>query len=262
MPSREARADTEERSMSYEDEILAFRARRREELLREDGFLAQVALDWLEEGENEVRGGRAVRRGHKVRLILPADGLDLELAIGDKVKVGRRTYEVLARGPRMGLRERDPESPYRHEFRGPSYFPIRPEWRLLGTFEPYDPPRQVELDYSTGFTGEWTCPGRVSFEVAGQIHRLEPIAEPGGKHLHFIFGDLTNGKETYGAGRFLFTPLPQDGLVVLDFNRAVNPPCAYSPFSTCPLPPPANRLPLRIEAGETYGDRPAGENTW
>lgn len=92
------------------------------------------------------------------------------------------------------------------------------------------------------------------FSVAGQECHLEPVSE-GGESLFFIFGDKTNGKETYAAGRFLYTDLPKDGRVVLDFNKAVNPPCAFTPYATCPLPPASNRLAVRIEAGEkTFGE--------
>ncbi len=93
------------------------------------------------------------------------------------------------------------------------------------------------------------------FHLAGREFRLYPILEePGAKQLFFIFRDQTSGKETYGAGRFLYTDLPKDGQVILDFNKAYNPPCVFTPYATCPLPPPENRLAVRIEAGE----RPTG----
>jgi uncharacterized protein (DUF1684 family) len=89
------------------------------------------------------------------------------------------------------------------------------------------------------------------FEVNGKTHRLDPVLEKGSKQLFIIFGDKTTGKETYGAGRYLYAdPAGDDGKVVLDFNKAYNPPCAFTQFATCPLPPRQNRLAIRVEAGE------------
>jgi uncharacterized protein len=106
-----------------------------------------------------------------------------------------------------------------------------------------------------GTVDEMTSPGTVVFTVNGQEYRLEPVQESGTDPLFIIFADLTNRTESYGAGRFLYADPPKDGKVVLDFNRAYNPPCAFSPYATCPLPPPQNRLKLRVEAGEKrYGD--------
>jgi uncharacterized protein (DUF1684 family) len=95
-----------------------------------------------------------------------------------------------------------------------------------------------------------SAPGTAVFTVEGQEYRLTPVLEEGSSILFFVFGDQTNRTETYGAGRFLYAALPEDGFAVLDFNRAYNPPCAFSPFATCPLPPKQNRLALKVEAGE------------
>ena len=132
-----------------------------------------------------------------------------------------------------------------------------PALRVEGTFEKYAAPREVEVPSAQGPPQKVLAPGLVRFRVRGKERTLEPTVEsPTDDTLFFVFGDATNGTETYGAGRFLYAPVPKAGetKVVLDFNLAQNPPCAFTPYATCPLPPPQNRLPVRIEAGERkYG---------
>ncbi|HYO72786.1 MAG TPA: DUF1684 domain-containing protein, partial [Archangium sp.] len=134
-------------------------------------------------------------------------------------------------------------------------FPVSAAWRLEGRFEPATTPGKMSVPTVLGTVEEMSSPGTIVFTVNGQEYRLDPVREPGEDQLFIIFADPTNRAETYGAGRFLYEDLPRDGKVVLDFNRAYNPPCAFSPYATCPLPPPQNRLKLRVEAGEKrYGD--------
>ena len=116
-------------------------------------------------------------------------------------------------------------------------------------------PRKIPILNVLGQTEPSECPGYAEFQLGGKQLRLYPIfEEPGSKELFYIFRDETSGKETYGAGRFLYSDLPKDGKVVLDFNKAYNPPCSFTPYATCPLPPPENRMTVRIEAGEKkYG---------
>ena len=115
-------------------------------------------------------------------------------------------------------------------------------------------PRKIPILNVLGQTEDSECPGYAVFSLHGKELRLYPIIEePGDKQLFFIFRDQTTGKETYGAGRFLYSDLPKNGEVVLDFNKAYNPPCAFTPYATCPLPPKENHLSVRVEAGEmTY----------
>ncbi len=129
------------------------------------------------------------------------------------------------------------------------------EWRLEARFVPHDPPRKVEIPTVLGTTSEQVSPGEVVFEAAGETYRLEALEGGDDGELFLIFGDRTNGEETYGGGRFLYTEAPGDGRVVVDFNKAYSPPCVFSPYATCPLPPPQNRLPIPVRAGEkTYGE--------
>ncbi len=171
----------------------------------------------------------------------------------DVVAVGRLKLTLIQRGDAVAIRARDPENPRRKELKGISYFPIDPRLRTVGTFERYPAPREVEVSSAQGPAQKALAPGLVRFTLGGEALSLEPSVDaPGDDTLFFVFRDATAGTETYGAGRFLYADAPKPGSdrVVLDFNLAVNPPCAFTPYATCPLPLPRNVLPVRIEAGE------------
>jgi len=123
-------------------------------------------------------------------------------------------------------------------------------FRVEARFEPYDPPRTLAFQTAIGGSDAAISPGRVAFDLEGQNLSLEATREPGEDALSFVFGDLTNSNETYGGGRFLDASLADGGKVILDFNKAYNPPCVFTPYATCPLPTHENKLPVRIEAGE------------
>ena len=144
------------------------------------------------------------------------------------------------------------KSPARAAFKGLRYFPIDPRYRVVARFVPHAAPVMLDIPTVLGTVESMPSPGYASFELPGaaQPLRLDAVLEPGETELFFIFRDATAGKTTYGAGRFLYAAPPVDGTVVLDFNRAYSPPCAFTPHATCPLPPPNNRLPVAIEAGE------------
>jgi uncharacterized protein (DUF1684 family) len=153
---------------------------------------------------------------------------------------------------------RDLNSAARRQFQGLRYFPIRPEYRVRATFTPYNPPRVVAVPNVLGQNPEMESPGYVTFTLNGKSLRLEPVFEDDEKKdLFFIFKDTTSRDATYPAGRFLHTDLPKDGVVMIDFNKAYNPPCAFTDFATCPLPRKENQLPVRIEAGELAYHGPA-----
>jgi hypothetical protein len=162
---------------------------------------------------------------------------------------------VIERGDRRAIRLRDPENPRRKAFAGTAWFAIEGRWRVDARFEAYDPPKTIPIVNVLGMEAPMPCPGRAVFRLEGRELSLEALSEEPGR-LFFIFRDETAGHETYGAGRFLYADRPQDGRIVLDFNRAESPPCAYTDFATCPLPPKQNRLPVRIEAGEKAQRRP------
>jgi len=166
----------------------------------------------------------------------------------DRLVMGSLTLYVHASGERYAIRMKDKNSKLRKDFTGLKWFPVDPAYRVLGRWVPYAKPKTEMIANVMGDTGPEQFYGYVEFMLKGQKLRLEP--EQDGSEFEFVFRDLTSGHETYGAARFLDTTLGKDGSVVMDFNEAYNPPCAYNPYTTCPLPTPGNRLAVRIEAGE------------
>jgi uncharacterized protein (DUF1684 family) len=150
----------------------------------------------------------------------------------------------------MAIRVRDSNSAARLNFPGISAFAVDPSWRIVAGFEAFSEEREVILDDSEGQPQRYLAPGMAVFEKVGVTSRLLPVFETDRKRLFLLFGDRTNRDETYGAGRFLYAPPPEGGRILLDFNKAFNPPCAFTPYAVCPLPPADNRLALRVEAGE------------
>jgi uncharacterized protein (DUF1684 family) len=271
---------------AHQEEIEAWRTRRDARLRGEDGWLTLVGLHWLDEGENrflpdpsahalrpvmaESEGGFAlVRDGERVTLSAapeagllhdgqPVTQLDLRSdAQGSPtvVAAGPFRFFVIARRDRLGVRVRDTQSPVRLGFTGIDNYPIDGRFRVRARLEPYTPPKEIPIPNILGGVDPEVAPGALAFELDGREYRLDPILEEGSEELFVIFGDATNGGETYGAGRFVYAPMPgPDGVTVLDFNKAYNPPCVFTPYATCPLPPPQNRLPIAVTAGEKmYG---------
>jgi len=248
-------------------------------LRQEDGWLALVGLYWLEEGGNSfgsdpgndlvlgasappemgvlVLTGKQVELQTKPGVEILHDGeavtsLALKSDLGGEPTVltfGSLTLYLIERGDRFGIRVKNSASPLLEGFEGMEYFPVDPAWQLVARYEPYDSPREIEVPNILGTTSIERSPGALVIEVGGESHRLEPIGDPA-KGLFLVFGDETNGSETYGGGRFLEMPPPTAGPVIVDFNRAYNPPCVFSPYATCPLPPAQNKLPFAIRAGE------------
>ncbi len=255
-------------------------------LTSEGGWLTLVGLDWLSEGENAfgsdpelavplehsrlpAKAGALVLKGTTVRLV-PQAGIKLtvngqpaterelktdEEGQPDVLKAGRLTFFVIRRGDRFAVRVKDPESAARKAFKGIDCYPADPAFRVVGDFIPYPEPKKVPIPTVLGTVEEQLSPGVVRFTLKGKTFTLQPVIEdPEHPELFFVFNDATSGKTTYPAGRFVYAPMPKDGKVTLDFNRAYNPPCAFSPYATCPLPPKSNRMDLAVEAGEkTYG---------
>lgn len=269
-------------------EIAQWRAGRLQRLTADDGWLTLIGLEWLQPGVNTL--GRAAGHGIELkagpedfgRIVLASDGrTTLEFAAGVQgrvdghpvtraelvsdqdgarrpslVQVGSLSLFVIDRDGRKGLRIRDSEAPTRRHFQGLTYFPADPSWRIQAQWQPFDPPRHLPIGSVLGTVSEMPVPGRAVFEKDGRHYALYPIQEEADA-LFFIIADRTSGKETYGAARFITTGLPRHGQLTIDFNQAYNPPCAFTAYATCPLPPPENRLDLRITAGEkTY----AGEH--
>jgi uncharacterized protein len=255
-------------ALSYESEIAGWRHNRETSLRRDGGWLTVAGLFWLHEGRNTfgtaptadiaLPAGPAQAGAfelHHGKVTASGDGGVRELRpdTDDFLGVGRLRLYVIKRSDKIGIRLKDPQSQFLREFRGIEYYPPRPEYRITAQF--VTDPKKVPIANIIGQTEPEDSPGYVTFRLHGQDYRLRPVLDdPDSKDLFFIFKDQTSGKETYGAGRFLDTDPPKDGKVVLDFNKAYNPPCAFTPYATCPLPPPENHLAVKIEAGEkTYG---------
>jgi uncharacterized protein len=255
-------------SVSYQSEIAEWRQKREASLRRDGGWLTVTGLFWLHDGRNTFGTGA------KNEIALPAgptaagafdlhdDKVTVEMAgnrkilradSDDTVNVGRLRLYVIQRSGRYGIRMKDPESQFLRDFHGIEAFPASEEYRVTAKF--VADPRKIPITNIVGQTEPEDSPGYVVFQLRGQEYRLRPVLDdPGSQSLFFIFRDQTSRKETYGAGRFLDSDAPQDGKVVLDFNKAYNPPCAFTPYATCPLPPKENQLAVRIEAGEKkYG---------
>jgi uncharacterized protein len=265
--------------VSYKAEIDKWRQTREENLKKDDGWLTVAGLFWLKEGENSAgtdesnqivlprgsapgRIGSFFLQGGKVRFAAAqgvpvtssgkaVESMDLRSDApgpADIISVKGLSMFVIKRGARFGIRMRDVNSSFRREFTGLHWFPVSETWRIQARFVPYRPAKMIPVLDIIGNTERQPCPGYAAFQIDGHEYRLEPVAE--GDRLFFIFRDLTAGRETYPSGRFLYSDTPRDGRVILDFNKSYNPPCAFTPYATCPLPPPQNRLAVRIPAGE------------
>jgi uncharacterized protein len=262
-----------------ETETRAWHAQRIERLTAEDGWLSLVGLHWLQPGDNAAGSaeGLAVElpapapaqlgtfrlEGDAVHFT-PASGVAVTVdgkpfpggrvrtdaeGQADVLRWGTLRLHAIRRGERTGLRVRDSAAEARRTFHGIPTYPAHARWRVEARLEPAKEARTLQVPTVLGTVEDMPSPGTLVFQLEGKEYRLDPALE--GEQLFVIFGDETNRTDTYGAGRFLYAALPgADGKVVLDFNRAYNPPCAFSQYATCPLPPRQNKLKVRIEAGE------------
>jgi len=270
------------RENDYLEEIERWRAARLKRLTGPEGWLTLVGLCWLHEGVNSVGSdpsndvrlpeGRAPAHvgtiqvgGMKATAEFdpnagvahegqPVSTLELDDDAGNRpsiLRMGTISFFVIRRENELAIRVRDSESQRRHEFSGIEHYPVDPRWRIETRFHPYDSARRARVKTVLDTQETYVVPGVVEFEIGTKTYTLDVFLEDPDDDLFVIFGDLTNKSETFGGGRYIYTPQAgQDGIVLLDFNTAYNPPCVFTPYATCPLPPPRNRLPLRIEAGE------------
>jgi len=270
-------------------ELAAWRERRAANLQAPDGWLSLIGLEWLRDGDNsfgsaednriqvaaKIAAHAGIVRLEKgaLQLLPPASGFPKEFQVNgrpaqeqvltaddsenpSKLTIGSITIIVINRDGRFGLRIKDPQAPSRQGFHGLKWFPPDATYRILARWIPYNPPKLLDIPTVLGTTTHLPAPGAAEFTIDGQTLRLEPVLEdPKSTELFFILRDATSKTTSYGAGRFLYTDLPDHGLgqpgeIWLDFNRLFNPPCAFTPFATCPLPPLQNRLSIAIPAGE------------
>jgi uncharacterized protein (DUF1684 family) len=270
---------------AYREEISKWKERRLAGLTRDDGWLTLCGFFWLKEGENrfgsdstdqivfpkskapKVAGSLWLEKG-AVRMQVKR-GVDVTvggaritsmalrsdedgLADPTVMNIGTLGFYLIKRGGQLAVRVKDKENPARLNFKGLEYFPLDPKWRFEATYEPYVPPKMLQIATMINTVETDSCPGAVAFDVGGKVYRLDVIIERGTENNLFImFEDSTNGKETYALGRQLYTEMPDsNGKVILDFNKAYNWPCVFTDYATCPIPPKQNHLPFRVEAGE------------
>lgn len=276
---------------AWQDEYEQWRARRLSSLLKDDGWLTLIGLEWIEKGSSRVgsspRSEVEIRsesvpswigvivveqmpridedeRSHARARFVPKPGgavfhegeqvldpIHLRTDAEDDTTFltsGTTQFHLIERGDRLAVRVKDARAPALVNFEGLEYYPYDPRWRIEGTFTPHD--KMMEIADVTGFVQEIHSPGIINFDVDGEQYSL--LALEGGADSYFvIFADRTNGTETYGAGRYLYTGTEDEaGNIVIDFNRSYNPPCVFTDFATCPLPPRQNRLPFAVRAGE------------
>jgi uncharacterized protein len=263
---------------AYRDEIARWREQREARLKSETGWLSVAGLFWLKEGANTfgsdpksdivlpagapALAGSFQRTGERVT-VRPAAGVTLQIEgapiaseaalplDGKPLELGALRLQAIRRSDRIGIRLRDPESPIRRSFKTLDWFPVQERYRVTGRFVPDAAPQKVGIANVLGQTTEEPSPGRVEFEVDGHKLVLRPYIEDGDTSQWFyVFRDATAPKVTYGGGRFLYSKPAEGGRVELDFNKAYNPPCAFNPYTTCPLPPKENLLSVDIPAGE------------
>jgi uncharacterized protein len=173
----------------------------------------------------------------------------------DRLVLGDVQVWVHQSGERPAIRVRDKNNPLRKDFTGMKWYPVSETYRVEGTFEPFDKPQELKIPNMLGDIDTMSVPGHVRFTLNGKEHNMLAVVE-NDTEFWFIFRDLTSGDTTYPAARFLYTSRPDaNGKVTLDFNRAENPPCAFNAYATCPLPPPDNRMQVRVEAGEKIYQR-------
>lgn len=268
---------------AYVREVETWRRQRLERLRADGGWLTVTGLHWLKPGENHFgsaptneivlpdhaapakAGVLLLDSGHVTVEVLPGVSVTLGGAAvnrrslrsdadaagePDVLVLGSLSLQIIDRGGKLGVRVKDLRSELRRSFKGLRWFPVKPELRVTARFVGRPRPIQIDVPSVIGVTESMPSPGTAEFEVGGKTLRLDPVLEAGESRLFFIFRDATSGRSTYGAGRFLYAEPPRDGTIVLDFNEAYSPPCAFTPHATCPLPPAQNRLPIAIEAGE------------
>jgi len=275
---------------SFDRETASWRSQHTADLLKPDGWLSLVGLEWLQSGDTSVGSASDNKihlskgpahlavlhlEGDNVTLNPPSDAFPPDFFVsgapakpqslraeGNKDKlaprmtIGDLNLYVIRRESRFALRIKDAHSPSITGFHGLKWYPPNETYRVKAKWIPYTPYKTITLATLVGTTYDQPVPGVAEFTLGGKTWRLEPVLEdPAVAKLFFILRDTTSTTTTYGACRFLYTGLPSNGLgkpgeIVLDFNRLENPPCAYTPFSTCPLPPPGNRLPIPLPVGE------------
>ncbi|HEX4924243.1 MAG TPA: DUF1684 domain-containing protein [Bdellovibrionales bacterium] len=271
---------------NFEQELKTWRAEQESKLRSEGSWLAVVGLHWLKEGESSLgasdratvvlpepaplklgwvhlKNGKATLKLDTVQGVTVGGaraeaGRSYELKTDaddggpTEVRAGSVTWFLIKRPNGVGVRVKDANAEARRNFKGRKWYAPDASYKITAKWTELKSPKTLIVPDIMGNDNEEPSPGYATFTIEGKNVDLYPTKE--GDKLFFVFKDKTSGKETYGAARFLYATLPKDGKVELDFNRAVNPPCAFTDFATCPLPPKENRLDVAIKAGELKPD--------
>jgi len=266
---------------TYEQEIAQWRQEREADLKGDNSWLTVAGLFFLNQGKNsfgsgplndivlpadlppdagvfEFDGKKVTMRAKTPLAVNGKETTTAELRPAgegrqaDVVTVGGVSFFVHMSGDRLAIRLRDKNSEIRRNFTGLKWFPPNAAYKVTGRFEPYATAKTVKVPNILGDLETYKAPGVVAFNLNGQEYKLEAfeVESAGRKRFFFVFRDLTSGKETYPSARFLYSDLPVNGKVTIDFNKAYNPYCAYNSKYECPFPPPSNRLKVPIRAGE------------
>ena len=272
---------------SYADSIRKWRQEYAQKLMSPEGWLAISGLFWLDQGENRMGAhpsNRIILPPHSApensgiftlrdREITLQAAEDVQMTISDQpvtttqiaidsygssewISLNDLKISVIQRGARYGVRIYDKNHPQLKQFVVLRWFPIQPDYCVDAQFVPFAEPKIMSIVNVLGDTLEMESPGYAEFSLNGQVCRLHAVPVEELDRLWFLFQDATSSDATYPGGRFLTSDAPKEDKVTLDFNKAHNPPCAYTDFATCPLPPPVNRLPVRVSSGELRYPRP------
>lgn len=264
---------------AHEAEMLDWRKARHERLTSESGYLAQVGLEWLQQGENRIGKlqtndiridggpdfwGTVTVEGNQLTFRknpaadVHVEGTDAPVAVlvsddqGEPtiVRSGGLSFYVIFRES-FALRIKDTKSPDLLSFKGVDSYDTQYDWKINGRFIRAEPGQTIEIGNILGQLSHSPVFGTFEFEREGERFSLIALGEEDSQSLWFLFADKTSGRETYGSGRFLYSDgMPMEGRLLVDFNKAYNPPCAFNAYSTCPIPPQQNRLRMAVTAGE------------
>ena len=270
----------------YAKGIEKWRSEREANLKKETGWLTVAGLFWLKEGINTVGAGEKFdvrltdnfkqgkfgeiefKEGKAVLKVVkgidaqidgksvsaPVDLVSDEKGKPTEIRTGTQTFFLIKREERFGIRLKDSNSEARRNFKGLHWFPVDESYKVTARLEAWPEPKEVQVPNVLGGNFKMKSPGMLKFSLKGKEYSLQPVVEDDDGTLFIIFGDGSNRSETYKSGRFLYAEKPVNGEVILDFNKAENPPCAFTPYATCPLPPAGNKLEVEIKAGEKRYD--------
>ena len=262
----------------YKEELAVWTKTRMQKLKAEEGFLNLAGLYWFDQGEYilgsdstshlvfptsfPAKFGSIFVAGNQVIFTPTVEGFtiesdpleqttmiyDEEEEIVSTIEYGSYRWFVIKRGSDLGIRLKDYDHPLLQEEISIHRYPVNSKWRFEAEFVAYDAPRTMTLQNITGQQVEYSVPGKLVFNIEGVSYSIDPIME--GEEYFLIFSDETSGIATYGSGRYMYADRLEEGRLVVDFNKSYNPPCAFTDYATCLIPPPENRIQLAIEAGE------------